>query len=62
MTHPPYSPDLCLSDYYLFSYLQLHVQGEIFKDSEEAKNEFGAFLEPLSAEFFKEGIEKLPKH
>ena len=61
MIHPPYSPDLAPSDYYLFSHLQLHLQGEIFKDCEQAKNEVDAFLESRSVEFFKEGIEKLPK-
>jgi len=61
MTHPPYSPDLAPSDYYLFSHLQLHLRGEIFKDSEEAKKEVDAFLESRPPEFFKEGIEKLPK-
>lgn len=61
MPHPPYSPDMAPSDYYLFSHLQLHLSGEIFNSSEEVKKEVDLFLDSRSPEFFKEGIEKLPK-
>ena len=35
--HPPYSPDLAPSDYYLFSKLKKDLQGRKFDDDEEVK-------------------------
>ncbi|GBN79293.1 Mariner Mos1 transposase [Araneus ventricosus] len=34
MQHPPYSPDMALSDFYPFSHLQLHHDGGIFNSNE----------------------------
>ena len=35
--HPPYSPDLAPSDYYLFFKLKKDLQGKKFDDDEEVK-------------------------
>ena len=35
--HPPYSPDLAPSDYYLFSKLKKDLWGRKFDDEEEVK-------------------------
>ena len=35
--HPPYSPDLAPSDYYLFSKLKKYLRGRKFDDDEEDK-------------------------
>ncbi|GBM10466.1 hypothetical protein AVEN_263374-1 [Araneus ventricosus] len=59
--HPPYSPDMALSDFYLFSHLQLHLDGAIFNSNEEVMNEAHLFLDLRTPQFFAEGIEKLPK-
>ena len=39
MQHPPYSPDMAPSDYYMFSHLQLHLGGIIFHSNDEIINE-----------------------
>ena len=41
--HPPYSPDLALSDYHLFRSLQNHLNGKTFDSNEAVKNEFIQF-------------------
>ncbi|GBM01615.1 Histone-lysine N-methyltransferase SETMAR [Araneus ventricosus] len=61
MQHPPYSPDMAPSDFYLFSHLQLHLDGAIFNSNEEVINEVHLFLDSRTPQFFAEGIEKLPK-
>ncbi|GFS58257.1 histone-lysine N-methyltransferase SETMAR [Trichonephila clavipes] len=58
MQHPPYSPDMALSDYYL----QLHLNSRIFHSSGEVINEVDRFLDSCTSQFFTKGIEKLPKH
>ncbi|GFV78527.1 hypothetical protein TNCV_1888331 [Trichonephila clavipes] len=35
MQNPPYNPDMVPLDYYLFSYLQLHLDGTIFHSNDE---------------------------
>ncbi|GBM80452.1 hypothetical protein AVEN_57290-1 [Araneus ventricosus] len=60
MQHPPYSPDMVPSDFYLFSLLQLHLDGAIF-NSNEVINEVHLFLDSPTPHFFAEGIEKLPE-
>ncbi|GBN94357.1 hypothetical protein AVEN_265582-1 [Araneus ventricosus] len=62
MQHPPYSPDMAPSGFYLFSHLKLHLDGAIFNSNEEIINESDLFLDLRMSQFFAEGIEKLPKH
>ena len=38
MHHPPYSPDLAPSDYYLFRVFQNHLNGKTFDSNESGKN------------------------
>ena len=38
LPHPPYSPDLALTDYHLFSHLEKFLDNKIFNDEEEVKN------------------------
>jgi hypothetical protein len=33
--HPPYSPDLARSDFYLFGYLNDRLQGQHFEDADQ---------------------------
>ena len=37
LNHPPYSPDLAPSDYYLFRNLKSHLRGTRFRDDDELK-------------------------
>lgn len=61
MAHPPWSPDIAPSDYYLFSNLQLHLKGAIFNSAEEAICGVDDFFNSRSDHFWAKGIEKLPK-
>ncbi|XP_014482317.1 PREDICTED: histone-lysine N-methyltransferase SETMAR-like [Dinoponera quadriceps] len=44
MLHPPYSPDIAPSDYYLFRSLQNYLDGKTFKDDEAVKSHLDQFL------------------
>lgn len=61
MMHPPYSPDLAPSDYYLFSHLQLFLRGGIFNSADEVISEVKSFYAGQTPEFYSKGIKKLPK-
>ncbi|GFW18466.1 histone-lysine N-methyltransferase SETMAR [Trichonephila clavipes] len=39
LDHPPYSPDLALSYFYLFRYLKSHLGGKSSHDDDEIKDE-----------------------
>ncbi|GBN21963.1 Histone-lysine N-methyltransferase SETMAR [Araneus ventricosus] len=59
--HPPYSTDMSPLDFYLFSHLQLHLDGSIFNSNEEVINDVHLFLGSRTSQLFTEGIEKLPE-
>jgi histone-lysine N-methyltransferase SETMAR len=61
MEHPPYSPDIAPSDFYLFRCLQNHLDGGKFNGSEEVKKEVQDFFNAKTPDFFKKGINKLVK-
>ncbi|GFV64099.1 histone-lysine N-methyltransferase SETMAR [Trichonephila clavipes] len=61
MQHPPCSPDMVPSDYYLFSHLYLHLDGPIFHSNDKVISEVDRFLDSHTPQFFVERIEKLPK-
>ena len=45
LNHPPYSPDLVPSDYYLFRNLKSHLRGTKFGDDDELKAATEAWFE-----------------
>lgn len=59
LPHPPYSPDIALSDFYLFRLLQNHLSGARFISSEDAKNEVDDFFSTRDSDFFKIAFSKL---
>jgi histone-lysine N-methyltransferase SETMAR len=61
MPHPPYSPDIAPSDYYLFQKLQHYLNSNklVFKNAREAIAEVNNFLDSQPTSFFKNGIDKL---
>jgi histone-lysine N-methyltransferase SETMAR len=61
LPHPPYSPDLAPSDFYLFRYLKPHLKGKRFGDDDEVKQETQHWLEEQSKDWYKAGIEKLKR-
>jgi [histone H3]-lysine36 N-dimethyltransferase SETMAR len=62
LPHPPYSPDLSPSDFYLFLCMAntLNNAQLKFKDECEAKNFATKFFEEKNSAFFEKGIMKLP--
>ena len=61
LPHPPYSPDLAPSDYYLFADLKKILQGKRFYSNEEVITETNAYFEAKDKSFYKNGIEMLEK-
>ena len=59
--HPPYSPDLAPSDYYLFADLKKMLQGNRFFSNEEVITETNANFEARNQSFYKKGIEMSEK-
>lgn len=56
LPHPPYSPDLSPSDYYLFRHFDNQIRDKLFHKQEEAENAFVRFIESKSSDFYKKGI------
>ena len=61
LPHPPYSPDLAPSDYWLFADLKTMLQGKRFGYNKEVIVETGAYFESKDESFYKKGTEKLEK-
>jgi len=59
VVHPPYSPDLAASDYYLFPNLKQRLQGKRFTSNEEIIVETEAYFEGLDVSYYRKGIEML---
>jgi histone-lysine N-methyltransferase SETMAR len=61
LQHPPNSPDLAPSDYYLFRALQNALRGVTFNNDEELQNWLENWFASKDAAFYRRGIEKLPE-
>ena len=61
LPHPPYSPNLVPSDYYLFADLKKMLQGKKFYSNEEIITETNAYFVAKDKSFYKRGIEMLEK-
>lgn len=61
LPHPPYSPDLAPSDYWLFSDLKKTLRGKRYGTDEEVIAETEAYFEGKDKSFYKSGIERLEK-
>lgn len=61
LEHPPYSPDLSPSDYFLFSPLKNYLRGIRYPNSEELEFSIRNWFEKQSLDFFEKGIYKLPE-
>ncbi|GFU62633.1 histone-lysine N-methyltransferase SETMAR [Trichonephila clavipes] len=57
--HPPYSPDLALSDFHLFLHLKSFLAGKHFNNDKELKENVSNWLKTQVATFYEEGTEKL---
>ena len=61
LQHPPYSPDLAPSDYYLFRSLQNFLDGKTFTSNEDVKNHLNQFFASKDQNFYERGIMLLPE-
>ena len=59
LNHPPYSPDLAQSDYYLFRNLKSYLRGTRFRDADELKAATEAWVEDQIDNFYFKGIDCL---
>lgn len=59
VSHPPYSPDLAPSDYYLFPDMKKWMAGRRFYSNEEVIAETNAYFAELDQSYYSEGINKL---
>ena len=60
LIHPPYSPDLAPSDFYLFCSLQNFLKNKHFRSDDELKMAVDEFFRSKSTIFFRKGIHELP--
>ena len=61
LPHPPYSPDLAPSDYFLFPKLKKRLGGKRFYSNDEIISQTNTYFEDLEISYFLEGIQKLEK-
>jgi len=59
LEHPPYSPDLAPSDFFLFGPLKKHLGGTHFQNEEEVMNAVTEYFDGKCAAYFRDGIFKL---
>ena len=59
MPHPPYSPDLALSDFLLFPKLKIGLGGKKFSSDEEVIAAVDEYFKGFETSYFSEGIKKL---
>jgi histone-lysine N-methyltransferase SETMAR len=59
LPHPPYSPDLAPSDYYLFPRMKEYLRGNHFASNEDLKKEVERWLRQQDETFYTRGLEKL---
>jgi len=59
LSHPPYSPDLAFSDFYLFRRLKKHLRGTRFCDDDKIKQATESYLDSMPHKFYLTGIKDL---
>lgn len=57
--HPPYSPDLAPSDFFLFERLKNSLAGTTFERDEEVVMAVNGFFDNKTSDFFSNGIKQL---
>jgi len=56
VSHPPYSPDLAPSDFFLFNHLKKHLRGQRIECKEDLTRLVQDFLNEKDATFFENGL------
>ncbi|KAK7862353.1 hypothetical protein R5R35_006926 [Gryllus longicercus] len=60
LPHPPYSPDLAPSDFYLFGQLKSHLQGMRFADNDAVIHSVREWICRQPKDFYEKDIRMLP--
>ena len=56
LEHPPYSPDLAPSDFYLFPKLKLFLAGQRFSSNHEVTAALEGYFADLTKNHYRDGI------
>lgn len=59
LDHPPYSPDLAPSDFYLFSHMKRHLRGKMFENADDLRQYVEEFLKEQPSIFYKKAFLEL---
>lgn len=59
LPHPPYSPDIAPSDYYLFRSMAHFLKGKNYQKLDDIKNDLQSFFDQKTPEFYSDGIHSL---
>jgi hypothetical protein len=59
LDHPPYSPDMAPSDFYLFRSLEHWLRGKKFRTIEEMRQSLTEFFDSKDREWYRHGIHRL---
>ena len=59
LSRASYSPDLALSDYFLFPNLKKWLDGQIFANNEEVESAVNGYFEELDGSHYRQGIEAI---
>lgn len=59
LAHPPYSPDLAPSDFYLFPHLKKFLRGTRFSSNDEVIGTVNEYFEGLPEEHCRKGLNEL---
>jgi len=57
--HPPYSPDLSLSNFHLFLHMKSFMGAQNFNEDDEVNKAISAWLQLQGSSFYDEEIQKL---
>ena len=58
MPQPPYSPDLAPSDFFLFGYLKMKLEGHVFQEEIDLLNKVGKVLMNIPEKMFKKAFKE----
>ena len=58
LPHPPYSPDLSLTDYHFFKHLDNFLCEKCFKSRDDSESAFNDFIASRTPDFYANGINK----
>jgi histone-lysine N-methyltransferase SETMAR len=59
LPHPPYSPDLALSNFFVFPQLKKPLRGKRFKDNDDVISAVEDFLSSQNETFYNQSTQKL---